>query len=271
MQAVMAVPMVDAAITNLRTQATDRLQRDWRDLSTGNRIAVISTGVLLGSGAIAGVLSNPETRQLAQQFALSQLNGHVFTVPRLDWLGVEMNLSGNNLMLGFHADIGKLLPPSLGFGPASFTAIGAPPQPQPFIPGGGSVQPKTIQRACAGGTWQFEYDGCSVPAWISSLLGINKDNPAGGRDTQFAFGIPTSRGGRACDRHDECYQTCGADKARCDIQMYDDMMAICNASTESYTRKQFCYDWAHLYWNGLFAGGGSAYRERQQQTCRCRT
>jgi hypothetical protein len=60
-----------------------------------------------------------------------------------------------------------------------------------------------LQRACSGGTWINESDGCSVPANLAGFLGIDPNNPAGGSDTQFGLAIPSSAGGRACDRHDE--------------------------------------------------------------------
>jgi len=39
-----------------------------------------------------------------------------------------------------HVDIGRLLPPSLGFGSSSPTAIGSPPQPEPAVPGQRMIQ-----------------------------------------------------------------------------------------------------------------------------------
>ncbi len=40
------------------------------------------------------------------------------------------NLSGNNIIVGLHLDVGKILPAALGFGPASATTpLGAPPNP----------------------------------------------------------------------------------------------------------------------------------------------
>ena len=133
------------------------------------------------------------------------------------------------------------------------------------------LQP-TLQRSCVGGNWQFEYDGCSLPSKLANIveiLGGTKDNPAGGIDTHFALAKPTSHGGKACDRHDECYQTCGSDRNQCNIQMYDDMMAVCESSKDSYTVKQKCYDWAHMYWDGLFAGSAPTFKERQKEVCAC--
>jgi hypothetical protein len=79
--------------------------------------------------------------------ALSQLNGRVLPVPGLNWLSLEINTGGNNLMLGGHVDIGSLLPPSLGFGPSSAQPIGGPPAPQPFVPGQPTVQREVTPEA----------------------------------------------------------------------------------------------------------------------------
>ncbi|OUL31315.1 hypothetical protein BV372_20350 [Nostoc sp. T09] len=137
LSAIMAVPAIDGALNSLQTQASDRFSQDWRRLRTGEQVAVVSTTVLIGAGALAGVLSDPSTRQ----FALDQLNGKTFPVPGLNWLRLEMNTGGDSLMLGMHVDVGRLLPPSLGFGPSSPSAIGGPPQPEPAVPG-----QRTIQR-----------------------------------------------------------------------------------------------------------------------------
>ncbi|BAY07540.1 eCIS core domain-containing protein [Calothrix sp. NIES-2098] len=126
LSAIMAVPGIDRALTSLQTQASDRISQDWGRLRTGEQVAVVSTTVLIGAGALAGVLSDPNARQ----FALDKLNGKTIPVPGLKWLRLEMNTGGDNLMLGMHVDVGRLLPPSLGFGPSSPSAIGRPPQPE---------------------------------------------------------------------------------------------------------------------------------------------
>jgi hypothetical protein len=70
-RAVMAVPAVQAAVNRARDQATERLRRDWRRLSTGERAAVITMSVVIAGGAVAGVASNPATREAV----LGQLDG----------------------------------------------------------------------------------------------------------------------------------------------------------------------------------------------------
>jgi len=123
LQAVMAVPAIDTAITNLQTQAVDRVRRDWRDLGTGGQAAVVTSLAVIGGGALGGAMTDPAARS----FALSQLNGRVIPVPGVGGLGVELNTEGDNVMVGLHLDIGRYLPESLGFGPGSASPIGAPP------------------------------------------------------------------------------------------------------------------------------------------------
>lgn len=120
---------------------------------------------------------------------------------------------------------------------------------------------------CNNGEWDFEYDGCSLPAFVAKAYGVDPDNPAGGADTQFATCSP---GGKACDSHDECYQTYGADKDECDSAMKDDMLAICHASKEKPAVKERCYFWAKKYYWGLrtmFAR--KAFKERQTAVSGC--
>ncbi|NJO60874.1 MAG: hypothetical protein HC836_22250 [Richelia sp. RM2_1_2] len=136
--AVLAIPTIDSAIASLQTQALAQLSGNWRQLSTPEQ-ALVSSVVVIASSALAGVLTNPSARE----FALSQLNGRVIPVPGLDWLHLELNTESDNLMMGLHVDVGSLLPSSLGFGSSSTEPIGAPPSPEPFVPGQ-SVQRKEL-------------------------------------------------------------------------------------------------------------------------------
>ena len=135
LSAIMAVPQIDQGLTTLRTQATDRIAADWRRLSTGEKVGAVSTVAVIALGALGGAVSNPESRR----WALGQLNGRVLPVPGVDWLHLEVNTAGDNVMVGMHVDVGQLLPKSWGFGAGSPTAIGGPPQPAPFVPGQRSI------------------------------------------------------------------------------------------------------------------------------------
>ena len=125
-RAVMAVPVVDTRLTNLQTWALGRLERDWERLSIGEQIATITATAVIGGGALGGVLSHPETRQAA----IDLLNGRTFLVPGVEGLQFEVGIRGNDWTIGFHLDVGALLPASLGFGPSSPSAFGPPPIPE---------------------------------------------------------------------------------------------------------------------------------------------
>ena len=156
LEAVMAIPAIDQGITSLQTLATDRVLIDWRKLSTGEKVGVVSTVVTIGLGALGGVASDPAARRLA----LSQLNGRILPVPGVDWLHLEVNTGGDALMVGMHLDVGRLLPKNLGFGPGSPSAIGGPPQPEPFLPG---------QRQADGAGQPSANDGQSGPSMAQRI------------------------------------------------------------------------------------------------------
>ncbi len=40
-----------------------------------------------------------------------------------------------------------------------------------------------VDGGCEDGKWKYEYDGCSIPAKLANRLGIDGDNPAGGKKT----------------------------------------------------------------------------------------
>lgn len=122
-EAVMKVPAIDRAVTGLKTQALGQVKRDWRALSLGDKVVTVSSLAMIGGGALAGVVSDPQARS----FVFSQLDGKVIPVPGVEGLGVEFNTKGKNLMVGIHLDVGRILPKELGFGPGSASAIGAPP------------------------------------------------------------------------------------------------------------------------------------------------
>lgn len=139
---------------------------------------------------------------------------------------------------------------------------------------GGREEAPVVQRACADGGWKYEYDGCSVPEAAQAVGrgqhgAFDKDNPAGGRDTHFALGKSTTEGGVACDRHDECYQSCATDRAPCDERMYHDMKAVCAASSENSTVKGRCFQFAAIYYKSLRLGAEAAFKDRKKAVCGC--
>jgi hypothetical protein len=120
LDAVLKIPSMDQAVNTLRDRALITVSRDWRQLNTPAKIGVVSAGVLIVAPTLAGIISDTAARSMA----LDQLNGKVIPVPGVNWLSVETNLKENNLMFGLHVDMGRLLPPILGFGPSSPSAIG---------------------------------------------------------------------------------------------------------------------------------------------------
>jgi hypothetical protein len=112
MSAIMAVPAIDGALTNLKTQAGERVQRDWGHLSTGERALVITTGVTIAGTALAGAMANPDSRN----FVLQQISGRDMPVPGIGGLSVQVNTQRENMGVMFTFDVGQHLPASWGFG-----------------------------------------------------------------------------------------------------------------------------------------------------------
>ena len=110
LKGVMRVPAVDAALTRLRTEATARLSGEWRSLSTGGKAAVITQSAVIGAGALAGVLSDPEARQ----FTLGLLENRSLPtgVPGLNF---QFNIMGPDQRIKFDLNVGALFPSSWGF------------------------------------------------------------------------------------------------------------------------------------------------------------
>ncbi len=80
----------------------------------------------------------------------------------------------------------------------------------------------------------------------------------------------------ACNTHDICYGTCGADKAACDVGLREDIVKICLATYSRYDPLlQRCIDLAYIYESAvedtLVGGhiGRDAYAEGQKEGCDC--
>lgn len=110
-KAIMAVPEIDGALTNLKTQAGDRVQRDWGRLSAGERVLVITTGVTIAGSALGGAMANADSRN----FLLQQVSGRDFPVPGIEGLSFQVNTQKENMGVMFTFDVGKHLPKSWGF------------------------------------------------------------------------------------------------------------------------------------------------------------
>jgi hypothetical protein len=112
MDAVMAVPDVNDALTRLKTQAGERVQRDWGHLSTGEKVLVVSSGVVIAGTALGGEMSKEDSRN----FVLQQISGKDLPVPGIDGLSVQFQTDPKNVGVTFTLDVGKHLPASWGFG-----------------------------------------------------------------------------------------------------------------------------------------------------------
>jgi hypothetical protein len=109
--AVLAVPTVDRALDKLKTDATDRVTRDWSRLTGTDKAILITSGVAIGAGALGGALAHRESRD----FLLGQISGRELPVPKLDGLNVTFTLERENVGVMFTLDVGRFLPKSAGF------------------------------------------------------------------------------------------------------------------------------------------------------------
>ena len=99
--------------------------------------------------------------------------------------------------------------------------------------------------------WIYDIDGCSTPT------GDNPSWPCA--DTSFY---------NACAAHDECYQTCGSNKATCDSQ-FDAMMDSDGCAGTNPVCWTICQGWRTIYRVAVELVGTGAYRQRQVDSCAC--
>ena len=111
LRAVMRVPAIDSALTTLQTRAADQVTRDWHSLSTGGQVAVVTQTALIGGGALAGALSDPQART----FVLGLVQNRDIPVPGVPGLTFQFNLTGSDQRVRFDLTVGRLLPRSWGF------------------------------------------------------------------------------------------------------------------------------------------------------------
>ncbi len=79
-----------------------------------------------------------------------------------------------------------------------------------------------------------------------------------------------------CNNHDFCYGSCGADKSRCDVNLFNCMISQCdqvfggwfNRYTLNHER---CIQDASLVFRGVDKYGGKPFCEAQAKNCRCKT
>lgn len=103
--ALMGVPAVKRAVDTVKAKATDGVRRDWKRLSTGGRVAAISTTVLIGGAGLAGILSRDKARQESLEF----IQGKNIPVPGVTGLTFSISPVGKNKKFMLNFDVTKFL------------------------------------------------------------------------------------------------------------------------------------------------------------------
>lgn len=105
LSALMGVPAVKRAVEKVKTEATDKLRRDWKKLSKGEKAGVVSTAVVIAGGALAGVLSQDKTRQGALEF----VQGKSIPVPGVDGLSFSVSPVGKDKKFMVNFDLAAFI------------------------------------------------------------------------------------------------------------------------------------------------------------------
>lgn len=109
MKAVVKIPAVEQAIVKLQTDASDQIKRDWRKLSTGEKIGVIGVTASIAGLSLAGISTDPAARD----FMFGQLQGKDYPVPGVKGLSFKFNLVGEEKSFNLTLDLMQFLPPSM--------------------------------------------------------------------------------------------------------------------------------------------------------------
>lgn len=166
----------------------------------------------------------------------------------------------------------------------------------------GIIFPGPLETKCPQRTQNtnrlHEVDGCSAPL-------PNRNDPM--QNFIYPFGLlnqqptpfgqilgtianPGAAGPLPCNQHDICYQSCtppGIDfetaRKTCDDAMKVRMDNVCTAAYPSscpshlsiaqcvsyFLQRVDCFTYSAMYWGGLRGFGFSAFKERQEQYCKC--
>src|SRR5256885_3213750 len=100
MKAIWGVPVVQATTNRLLDQVSDRARREWNSASTGDQVLMVTTGVTLAGGSLAGLLSNNQARTAAFNFVVDK----DIPVPGVDGLTVKLRPRGGG---GTYRNIGR--------------------------------------------------------------------------------------------------------------------------------------------------------------------
>jgi hypothetical protein len=118
-----------------------------------------------------------------------------------------------------------------------------------------------------------EYNGCGPQSGLDLLPGVDLTRGDWIPDSPFDL----ANFFNACKGHDCCYGKCGSDKAKCDSDFHQDMIAACAAnwgvpdSLFGDLAESYCYSVADTYYNAVSGTqtGTDAYNAGQDEVCDC--
>ena len=90
MKAIWGVPVVREGTNRLLDQVSDRARREWGSAPTADKVLIVSTGVTIAGGSLAGLLSNNQARTAAFNFVVDK----DIPVPGVDGLSVRLRPRG---------------------------------------------------------------------------------------------------------------------------------------------------------------------------------
>ncbi len=176
----------------------------------------------------------------------------------------------------------------------------SPPQWPPPIenPQCRPVSQVPAPHLCRQNNAAYFVDGCSIPQQIQAGLGLDRNNPVGGRAglVPTTFGVdqawvstPAAIAGLPCNQHDKCYKTCNAGKEACDARFDTDLMRVCGTAYPHqficpwqfppnvqpgkcpayFLERPWCATVSDLMVAAVRGFAGDAYTANQNRHCEC--
>lgn len=105
LSAIMGVPVVKQSLDSAKNQATAKIHRDLRKLSTGGKASVISVTTVIAGGTIAGLFARKKTRQQALEF----IQGKNIPAPGIAGLSIQISPSGRDKRFLLNLDLTAFL------------------------------------------------------------------------------------------------------------------------------------------------------------------
>lgn len=103
LSAFWSVPLIQQRANRLLDDAAGQLRRDWSRLSTGEQALVISQGVIIAGGALAGISTDPEAREFLFNLIIDRdipvpgVNGLTFRIQRRGGSATLRNIGGSGV------------------------------------------------------------------------------------------------------------------------------------------------------------------------------